>query len=79
MRHIVDVIESLLTVTPESEKVLRQTLEHHANDCKYTAPEGMARRWDMLSSIVNIGISYPPKEDWQKKFVEIFIDKEFKC
>lgn len=79
MRDIIETINKMIDVLPDSkeESELVKDLNSLKTSCVYSAPEMITYRWGQLASTVN---EWMPKlehlNDWQKKFVSIFIGKE---
>jgi hypothetical protein len=73
-RNIIEVITQLITLVPNTEQnteFIRQ-LERVSKNASYRAPETMVYSWSELTSVVTNHIPKPPKEDWEKKFIEYF-------
>lgn len=63
MRNLIDVIDEMLKVIPESEEALRNELEYHKDSQAYRAPEDMIQ-WKLTHASLANAI-FPVKEDWQ--------------
>lgn len=63
MRNLIDVINEMLKVIPESEEALRKDLEYHKDSQSYRAPEDMIQ-WKLTHKSL-VEHMFPVKEDWQ--------------
>lgn len=72
MRHLPDVLRSMLKEIPESEKSLRQHLSPIIESAEYAAPELMQRWWIQTANVLAQEVP-TPIDDWQIKVKDIFI------
>lgn len=80
MRDIFQVIENIIEITDKNNEEMTYKLKKLKNDCAYTAPEDMQRRWYSFGAIFNTYVPFPPTEKWQKKAINIFTGREeFVC
>jgi hypothetical protein len=70
-RNLVDVIDQMIAVIPETEKQLRGRLESLKTTCVYSSPEQDSARWSHCAEIL-MGEIGEPVTEWQKKVAEIF-------
>lgn len=77
MRNLIDVIDQMLSVLPTNEESLRKDLFGRKDSCFYTAPEAMSYRWEEVANIlVNRFGKTEPISGWQKKIVDIWMDRK---
>jgi hypothetical protein len=74
-RELTEVIDKMLAVGgfPEAFQIVLTDLRSSA---AYAPPEGQRLWWDETTELVNDAIPGEPSEEWEKKVVAIFLDKE---
>ena len=81
MRKLEDVLDQMQESLPEDDEgalEFGQLLKTVKSSVLYSSPELMDLRWKELSSLLNVYIGDPSELDsdgWQKKIVDIFMDK----
>ena len=70
-RDLVDVIDRMLELIPDSEHDLRKKLASVQDSAHYTPPDGMAIRWEQLLKVLwnNLGA---PVAGWQVQVARLF-------
>lgn len=78
MRNIFEVISKIKEVVPADEVGFHAELNWAREDVAYKAPEIQWMAWESLAKVFNRNINVPFEEcnEWQKKAVLIFTDKE---
>ena len=76
MRNLGAVIDQMLAVIPSSEDRLITSLLSNKASFVTTSPETVRLRWECTAETLEIHLGdEEPTEGWQKKVVDIWMDK----
>lgn len=78
MRNLLEVIDQMLEVIPETEEDLIISLKSNRRSAEFTSPETMSLRWDVtcetLKNELPVVDSIDDFNEWQKKVYNIWMD-----
>lgn len=75
-RDICKVIDQMVAVIPETETKFIEQLKWAKTNAAYKPPEQMRECWNTTGAMLGENIGPEPKNAWQKKLVNIWVDKE---
>lgn len=75
-RDLIEVLDRVLEVIPESEGELRNGLQKVRSSAGYTAPEAIASRWIEAADVFaeHLPADTNVMSDWQARVAELWLD-----
>jgi hypothetical protein len=75
-RNLVDVIDQILPLIPDSEPDLKAALEGHKRSAAFSAPERMRFWWGEVGEELEEALGFPITEEWKRQVFKIFTTRD---